>query len=418
MAKNTLVIERVATEKLFCSPSNPRNNDDAVPHVVSSLKRFGWQQPIVARKSGEVIAGNTRLKAAISMNENTVPVVWFEGNDLDAVAYSIADNRTSEFATWEQESLAKLLSRLKDEDALEGVGFTDDDLDKLWAEVAENDFDDMEDAGAEEPPENPVTERGDLWILGDHRLLCGDSTKADDVAKLMNGEVARLLATDPPYLVDYDGTNHPSDHHKKAGRKGDDPGNKHWDAYIDQDSSVQFFEDFLRVSLPHIHKEAPIYQWHASRRQVLVEQAWANLDLLVHQTIVWVKQKGVLTRSHFLWQSEPCFYGWQRSNQPQKHRRPPCAQTNVWELDSENDGIHPTQKPRDVFTLPITWHTLAGEVVYEPFSGSGTQLISAEETGWRCFAMELAPAFVDVAVQRWQKTTGKKAKTESGKELS
>ncbi len=417
MSNSTLAVEIVNIDQLFCSPSNPRQNDDAVPHVAASLSRFGWQQPVVARKSGEVIAGNTRLKAALSLGEKSVPVVWFEGTDLEAVAYSIADNRTGEFASWEDASLAKILLELKKEDALEGVGFNDNDIDKLLAEINENDFDDMDDAGAEEPPENPISEVGDLWILGDHRLLCGDSTKADDVARLMNGEVARLMATDPPYLVDYDGTNHPGGHHKKAGRKGDDPGNKHWDDYIDQDSSVQFFEDFLRVGLAHIHEEAPIYQWHASRRQILVEKAWANLDLLVHQTIVWVKTKGVLTRSHFLWRSEPCFYGWQRGNQPQNHRRPPCSQTNVWELDSENDGIHPTQKPRDVFTLPITWHTLVGEVVYEPFSGSGTQLISAEETGRRCFAMELSPAFVDVAVKRWEKTTGQKAHTESGKEL-
>ncbi len=417
MANETLAINTVAIDKLFCSPTNPRNNDNAVPHVAASLKRFGWQQPIVAKKSGEVIAGNTRLKAAISVGETHVPVVWFDGDGIEATAFSIADNRTSEFATWEQESLAKLLSSLKDEDALEGVGYTDDDLDKLLAEIASEHLDDIDDAGAEEPPENPITEPGDLWILGGHRLLCGDSTNAKDVARLMNGEVARLMATDPPYLVDYKGSNDADHQQQNDHQDGQENGKDHWDDFVDKDSSVKFFGDFLRVGLAHIHDDAPIYQWHASRRQCLVEKAWDELDLLVHQTIVWVKTRGVMTRSHFLWRSEPCFYGWQRGNQPKSHRRPPCSQTNIWELDSENDGIHPTQKPRDVFTLPITWHTLAGEVVYEPFSGSGTQLISAEETGRRCFAMELAPAFVDVAVKRWEKTTGQKAHTESGKEL-
>ncbi|HGY91960.1 MAG TPA: DNA methylase [Planctomycetes bacterium] len=412
-----LTVQWVNTTDLFCSPSNPRHNEDAVPHVTSSLRRFGWQQPIVAKPSGEVIAGNTRLKAALSLEEPQVPVVWFEGTDLDATAYAIADNRTGEFASWEEEGLTRLLTQLREEDALDGVGFDEDDLDALLSSLAEEDAACLDDAGAQEPPENPLTEPGDLWLMGEHRLLCGDSTIPQDVARLMNGETAHLLATDPPYLVDYDGTNHPAEHHKKAGRKGADVGNKHWDAYIDPKTSVKFFEDFLRLGLDHLHVNAPIYQWHASRRQALVEEAWTNLDLLLHQTIVWVKPRGVLTRSHFLWKSEPCFYGWRTGKQPKKHRRPPCKMTNVWEIGSESDGIHPTQKPRDVFAWPIQWHTREGEICYEPFSGSGTQIIAAEENHRRCYAMELSPAFVDAAVARWEKTTGKKAATENGKTL-
>ena len=250
MTEKTLAVEIVSIDKLFCSPSNPRDNDKAVPQVAASLQRFGWQQPVVARPTGEVIAGNTRLKAAQSLGTKEVPVVWFEGGDLDALAYSIADNRTGEIASWEEASLAALLTELKDEDSLDGIGFEEDDIDRLLAGLDDNNYDELEDAGAEEAPENPISEVGDLWILGDHRLLCGDSTKAEDVARLMDGETARLMATDPPYLVDYDGNNHPGDHHKKAGREGDDPGNKHWDAYIDHDASVAFFGVVARLTVP------------------------------------------------------------------------------------------------------------------------------------------------------------------------
>ena len=142
-----------------------------------------------------------------------------------------------------------------------------------------------------------------------------------------------------------------------------------------------------------------------------MEAAWNALDLLVHQTIVWEKSRGVLGRSHFMWRHEPCFYGWRRGKQPSKDRRPPNAMTTVWEIGQagENDGIHPTQKPRDIFRMPMEWHTRRGEVVYEPFSGSGTQLIAAEELGRRCFAMERSPAYVDAAIARWELVSGKRA---------
>lgn len=409
--------EMVELHRLFESPSNPRRNEKAVPHVAASLRRFGFQQPLVAKRSGEVIAGNTRLKAARSIGIQELPVVWFDGSDLDATAYAITDNRTHEFAEWDDEALALLLQQLKAEDALEGVGYSDDDIGALLATLPHLTGDpELDDVGPQDPPEQPVTRLGDLWLLGEHRLLCGDSTKPDDVARLMNGQVAHLLATDPPYLVDYDGTNHPAEHHKKSGKrkpaaKDSDVGNKHWDAYIDPDQSVAFFAGFLRAALPHVAPDAAIYQWHATRRQSLVEAAWRELGLLVHQTIIWVKTRGVLTRSHFLWKHEPCFYGWIEGNQPDKDRRPPCSETTVWEIGQagENDGIHPTQKPLEIFTRPIGWHTRPGEVCLEPFSGSGSQLIAAQKLGRRCYAMELSPPFVDAAIQRWQRTTGEKA---------
>jgi len=404
----TFNVEWVAAERLFPNPANPRINDEAVPHVAASIRRFGWQQPIVAKRSGEVIAGHTRLKAAGELGHAQVPVVWFEGTDLDAAAFLIADNRTHTFSDWDDAALVGLLEELRREDALEGVGFDDQEIDRLLAELeaAGGEGESLEDPGPDDPPERPVTRRGDLWILGDHRLLCGDSTDAEDVARLMNGEEAALLATDPPYLVDYQGGNHPQSWHNRAEVK-----DKHWDDYVDPQSGVAFFTGWLAAALPHCREDVPVYQWHATRRQGLVEEAWKANGLLVHQTIIWAKARPVLTRCHFMWSHEPCFYGWPQGNMPKKPRLPDPAARTVWDVDQQGqqDGFHPTQKPVELFRRPMTWHMLRGEVCLEPFSGSGTQIICAEELGRRCYAIELAPPFVDVAIKRWQQATGKRA---------
>ena len=177
MDHDTLKLEWVTLERLYLNPANPRLNDPAVPHVAASIKRFGWRQPIVAKPSGEVVAGNTRLKAAKSLGMREVPVVWFQGSDLDAVAYSVADNRTHEFAAWDEPALLKLLEELKAEDALDGVGYTPEDIDSLLEELNQGlPPTAIDDPGPEEPPEEPVTKAGDLWLLGDQKLLCGDSS--------------------------------------------------------------------------------------------------------------------------------------------------------------------------------------------------------------------------------------------------
>lgn len=183
---------------------------------------------------------------------------------------------------------------------------------------------------------------------------------------------------------------------------------KDWDDYNDPTSGLEFFVGWLAAWLPECILEVPIYQWHATRRQVLVERAWEKHDILCHQTIVWVKARPVITHSHYMWQSEPCFYGWRKGHMPV---RPPANESNVWQINQqgEQDGIHPTQKPVEIFERPIMFHTVADAIVAEPFSGSGTQIIAAEKHGRRCRAMEISPAFVDVAVRRWEQFTGKQA---------
>lgn len=413
-----LVVRRVRIESLVPDAANPRLHGRVnLDAIAGSLRRFGQTEPLLVQKGSlRIIAGHGRLAAMRTLGWAECDVVELEVSATDATALAIALNRTAELAEWDEPLLARLLAELRTENAADGVGYTPDEIDSLLDQLADGigGAGDLEDPGPGDIPEHPVTRPGDLWILDGHHLLCGDSTKPDDIARVLAGERASLLATDPPYLVDYDGTNHPAEHHRKAGRKpgpGKELGNRHWDAYVDPESSVEFFTAFLRAALPHCIERVPVYQWHASRRQTLVEAAWKANGLLVHQTIVWAKARGILTRSHFLWQHEPAFYGWPEGHMPEKHRRPPPNETTIWPIDQvgQQDGIHPTQKPLAIFERPIRWHTRPREICLEQFSGSGSQIIAAERLGRRCRAIEISPAFTDVAVRRWEGATGRKA---------
>ena len=244
--------------------------------------------------------------------------------------------------------------------------------------------------------------RGELWALGDHRLLVGDATDVDDVSRLFGDRKAVLMATDPPYLVNYQGGNHPQS--KSNSRKTKD---KHWDDYHDPDAAVEFFAKFIAAALPHLIPTAAIYQWHAHKRQALVERAWTESGLLVHQQIIWAKSHGVLTHSHYLWSHEPCFYGWVEGQKPK--RKPPSNQTTVWNIESESLGVHPTQKPLEIFARPLEYHTEPGDLCYEPFLGSGTQLIAAEKLGRVCYGLELDAHYASVVLARWESFSGQEA---------
>ena len=286
------------------------------------------------------------------------------------------------------------------------TGFEGEDLDRLLAPLDDGDGLAGEDV-IPEPPLNPVSRPNDLWLLGDHRLLCGDSTKANDVIRVMHNQKAILFASDPPYLVDYDGTNHPS-------KQGDPDKNKDWGnsygiTWDDSSQGPELYEGFIKAAIEHaILPNAAWYCWHASRRQAMVESVWEKFGAFVHQQIVWAKDRGILTRSYYLWQHEPCFFGWLKGNKPP--RVSDDYPSTVWTLPTVKVGEkteHPTSKPVEVFAIPMRQHTRPGEVCYEPFSGSGSQIIAGETTSRRVYAIEISPQYVDVAVRRWQTASGK-----------
>lgn len=406
MPDQRLAVEWVPVSRVFLSPSNPRLNDAAVPHVAASIRRFGFRQPLVARPSGEVIAGNTRLKAALSLGLTEVPVAWFEGSDLDAVAYSIADNKLSEIATWSEPELAKILEHLRAEDGLEGVGFDDNEIDRLLKEIeASGPHAELEDPGEQEPPTKPVTRRGDLFLLGDHRLLCGDSTDAADLARVMDGELADLWAQDPPYCVNYTGNDRPIHDGKPSGKDWSGLYNE-----VDIKDLGAFLDDVFEAALPHLKPSAPIYVWHAHVQQPTIAAVYERHGILLHQVLVWAKPTATFGHSFYRWRHEPCAFGWRKGNKPAHGFG---QLDSIWEADWDGKAriatFHPTSKPPKLFEIPMQQHTLKGDVTLETFSGSGSHLIAAERLGRKCRAIELQPAFVDGTILRWEKATGKTA---------
>ena len=406
-------IEHWPVDRLRPYGRNPRtHDDDQIAQIAASIIEFGWTNPVLVSADGDVIAGHGRLEAARRLSLDTVPVVILDHlTPAQRRAYVIADNQLALNAGWDEARLsAELQALLADDFDLSLVGFSDGEIDKLLAFVPEGDADegDGEVGGVPavvvpEPPRNPASRVGDLWILGDHRLLCGDSTKHEDVRRLMNGERAVLFATDPPYLVDYDGSNHPTRNKDWSQSYG-----VTWD---DSSQGAELYDGFIAAAVAEaITEDAAWYCWHASRRQAMLEACWEKAGAFVHQQIIWVKDRGVLTRSHYLWKHEPCFMGWRRPNRPPRVADQTLPST--WEMASftkDERPDHPTPKPLDAFGIPMRQHVARGGLCYEPFSGSGSQIMAGEANGRRVFAMEISPAYVDVAVERWQAETGREA---------
>jgi DNA modification methylase len=398
-------IELRPVDRITPYDRNPRKNDGAVGAVARSLKEYGFRQPIVVDADGVIVVGHTRWRAAQQLGLQQVPVhVAAELTPEQAKAYRIADNQTATIAEWDMDLLPVELAELKNLGVdLGSLGFDDDQLKDLFAPPPTE--------GKTERDEVPpiptvaVAQPGDIWLLGGeggHRLLCGDSTQPGDVARVMQGETAALCATDPPYLVDY------------TGERPNDSG-KDWSGVyheVEITDAESFFTALFTNVKSVLAPKAAIYCWHAHRRCGLIQQVWERLGILDHQQIIWTKPTPLFGRVYWHFQHEPCLMGWVKGSMPEhdgKHDH-----TTVWNIDWEGKARivgneHPTQKPVEIFARPMRKHTKRGDVVFEPFSGSGSQLIAAEQEGRRCRAIELEPVFVDVAVARWEKFTGKKA---------
>ncbi|MGH2535113.1 MAG: DNA modification methylase [Thermomicrobiales bacterium] len=407
---------------LLLDPRNARTHSERnLALIEQALREVGAARSIVVDEAGTILAGNATVAAATQAGLTHVRFVEADGTELVAVRrtglspeqkrrLALLDNRAAELADWD----TAILAALAEDTDLSGL-WSDDEIAALMAREPAPVTPLTDPDSLPEVLDDPITTPGDLWLLGRHRLLCGDATNAEDVRRLMAGARAPLMPTDPPYLVNYQGGNHPQSWSNRPVVK-----DKHWDDYREGDGAA-FFSAFLRVALDEALTATPaLYQFHASARQALVEEAWKQNGLLVHQQLIWVKNRAILTHSHFMWQHETCFYGWVQGTPPR--RTPPANATTVWTVApaggesaspvAETDaasGLHPTQKPVALIRRMVEYHTLPGEAVYEPFAGSGTALITCELTGRVCHALELAPAYCDVVVRRWEQLTGQQA---------
>jgi DNA modification methylase len=393
-------VRLVPVETVIPYARNPRKNAGAVAKVAASLREFGFRQPIVVDPELTVVVGHTRLQAAIQLGMREVPVHVAAGlSDAQIKAYRLADNRTNEEAEWDEELLALELGDLK----LEGydlslTGFDDDELAKALIAATEGLTDPDE---TPEPPVNPVTVLGDVWVLGRHRIICGDSTKAEDVETVLAGVKPHLMVTDPPYGVEYD----PAwrNEAKRAGGKA-------FGAFavgkVENDGKCDWREAWA------LFPGDVAYVWHAGIFAGEVAESLVATDFEMRAQIIWAKNSHAISRGHYHWQHEPCWYAVKKG--ATGHWVGDRSQMTLWKIDKpmKSETGHSTQKPVECMKRPIENNSSPGQAVYEPFSGSGTTIIAAEMTGRSCHAIELNPAYVDVAIKRWQDFTGQKATLE------
>lgn len=380
------VIERDLTS-IRPYENNPRDNEAAVAFVANSIREFGWKQPIVIDKNGVIIAGHTRYKAAQTLGLKSAPCVIADDLTEEQVkAYRLADNKVGEIATWDFEALEEELDAIEDID-MSDFGFFSEEEEE---QIVEDDFE-------PEPPEEPKAKRGEVYQLGDHRLMCGDSTSQEDVAKLMGGKQADFVFTDPPWNVSY-------------GQE-----NERWKqrSILNDSMSTDDFKAFMNNAFKRMSEAS---KPGAMVYVVMSAQEWGNLMLTLKDngfhwssTIIWNKDQLVLSRKDYHTKYEPIWYGWKDGESrlcPLKDRK----QSDVWDFDRpKRSDEHPTMKPVALVARAITNSSAKGNLVLDLFGGSGTTLIAAEETGRACCMMELDPKYVDVIINRWEQATGKKA---------
>lgn len=365
--------------------NNPRVNDGAVGAVAESIREFGFQQPIVVDRDGVIIAGHTRYKAAQKLGMTEVPVVVANNlTDEQVRAYRLADNKTGELAEWDFSAL---------EEELAGIGELDMSLFGFEPEKMKEPEEITEDDYEEEPPEVPKARQGDVYQLGRHRLMCGDSTDVQSVQKLCQGQVD-LLLTDPPYGVDYTG-------------KTKDALKIQNDAKTDE-ALRDMLEDAFSAADAVMKPGAVFYIWHAELKSFVFRIACQMAGWEVRQVLIWAKNTMVMGRQDYQWKHEPCLYGWKEATGHlwASDRK----QTTILEFDRPTKNKeHPTMKPVKLFDYQIQNNTKGGEVVLDLFGGSGTTIIACEQNGRCARVMELDPRYVDVIIDRWEKLTGERA---------
>lgn len=391
-------IELWPVDRLIPYAGNARvHGEDQVARLAESLVRFGWTAPCLVDERGVLVAGHGRLLAARKIGLREVPVIRLDHlSDAEARAYRIADNKLTELAGWDDALLAAELARLREDGVdLDLLGFAEDELDRLFDSLDGADGAmDGEDV-VPEPPTIPVTRSGDLWLLGKHRLLCGDATSADDVGRLLAGAVPHLMVTDPPYGVEYDPAWRNEAGVSATARTG----------RVSNDDRADWREAWA------LFPGDVAYVWHAGVHARTVAESLEASGLMIRSQIVWAKPRFVLGRGDYHWQHEPCFYAVRKG--ANGHWQGARDQSTLWTIGSGGDEdeatTHGTQKPVECMRRPIVNNSKRGDLVYEPFAGSGTTIVAAESVGRVCLAMEIDPRYCDVIVERWQAFTGSPA---------
>lgn len=394
-------VEYWKTEDVKPYENNPRINDGAVEATANSIKEFGWKQPIVVDKEGVIIVGHTRLKAAKKLGMEEVPVLVAKDLTFEqADAYRLADNKTGEISEWDMDMLGDELSQIEDIDMTD-FGFDDEDL-ELQDENTGAEEDDEFDG---EVPENPTSKVGDIYKLGEHRLMVGDSTDPDQVKQLMDGEKADLLITDPPYNVDL-GNGGSQDEARKRHRRTD--GLVIANDNMEDKDFRQFLKKAYTAADANMKPGATFYIWHADSERLNFEGACKDIGWQVRETLIWNKNSMTFGRQDYQWKHEPCLYGWKdgASHFWNSDRK----QTTVLDFDRPTKSkLHPTMKPIPLFDYQIKNSSKRGQKVLDLFGGSGTTMIACEQNGRKSYLMEIDPKYADVIIDRWEEFTGKKA---------
>ena len=396
-------VEMQPIANLLPYPNNARtHSEDQINQIAASMKEWGWTNPILIDEDNGIIAGHGRVEAAKKLNIKSVPVMTAKGwTEAQKKAYVLADNQLALNAGWDSDILRVELQGLDELDFnLDLIGF--DNLEGLMFEhEGLTDPDDVP-----ETPEDPITKPGDLWILGNHMILCGDSTKAEDVERLLNGVQPHLMVTDPPYGVEYD-ANWRTTARNANGEllsTGDDRaiGKVNGDALADWSEAYSLFPGEV------------CYIWHAGNKAHIVAESIEQSGFQIRAQIIWAKNNIVIGRGNYHPKHEPCWYAVKKGKKG--HWNGSRKETTVWNIDKplKSETGHSTQKPVECMRRPIVNNSSVGQAIYEPFCGSGTTIIAAEMEGRHCYAIEIAPEYVDVIVKRWQDYTGETAVNEQG----
>jgi ParB/RepB/Spo0J family partition protein len=409
MAKGPVIpdkLERWPVDRLVPYERNARTHSpEQVAQIAASIAEFGFTNPILVASDAGIIAGHGRLEAAKSLGLTDVPVVVLDHlSDAQRRAYVLADNQLALNAGWDADLLRVELQELEAQEFdLSLLGFSDEELSELLPEVEQLDPEEQGDPDeAPEPPADPVSKPGDVWLLGKHRVMCGDSTSLTEVERLMDGSKADMVFTDPPYGVAYEGGHND----KKRQQIQNDA--------LEGEDLTSLFHGALTAAITMTAEHAPFYVWFSSNKSVETFAAFAELPLKLRAVIQWYKVRSGLGAfmSQYIPNCEPCIYAFKAGCSPQWYG--PTDEKAVWELQKESrNEFHPTQKPVELPERAINNSSKKGQLVLDLFGGSGSTLIACEKTGRHARLMELDPRYCDVIVKRWQAFTGMTATLES-----